>query len=186
MKVSILTASLGERKDMLAEAKASVQAQVLPGDVEVEHLIGIDVDREGAGLWLNRMLLSATGDFVMVLDDDDVLLPNHIATVTADVSMHDVIYTPPIVEGGEFHGYECAYSGAVLMRRNCVSHTALMRTSFVREVGGWSNLRMFDWDLFRRLEQVGAEFLRLDVRTWIYRLHGSNWSQGTLEGAPQL
>jgi glycosyltransferase involved in cell wall biosynthesis len=185
MKVSILTASLGERADMLAEAKESVLAQVCP-DVEVEHLIAIDADREGAGAWLNRMLLSATGDWVMVLDDDDVLLPGHLATVTAETHDRDVIYTPPIVQGGTFTNYECDFDARILARTNCVSHNALMRMSFVREVGGWENIRAFDWDMFRRLEQAGAIFHRIDTRTWIYRFHGSNWSQGNLNGAPQL
>lgn len=184
MKVSILTATLPERADMLAEAKASVGAQVHPLDVEVEHIVLVDNKREGAGALLDDGLQLATGSWVMVLDDDDLLDDNHVATVTARCSDDvDVIYSMPRVEGGTFTSYHLPFDPAVLARRNIVSHTALMRTSLVRHVGGYRNIRAFDWDLFRRLEHTGADFLRLDDVTWTYRLHGANWSQGTLEGA---
>lgn len=183
MKVSVLTATLPARDEMLADAIASVDAQDCPG-IDVEHLVGIDWDREGAGPILNRLLAEATGDWVMVLDDDDLLLPHHLATVTADLDRYDVVYTLPEVRGGTFSQYHAPWDATRLVLRNIVSHTALMRASLVRDVGGWRPVRVFDWDLFRRLEQAGADFRQLRQVTWVYRLHGSNWSQGTLEGAP--
>lgn len=183
MKISVLTACLPQRKAMLAEAVASVQAQVCPG-IDVEHLIGIDHQGEGAGPVLNRRLADAKGDWVMVLDDDDLLLPEHLATVVPLAEEHDVVYSMPRVEGGMFTNYHEPFDPAVLARKNIVSHTALMRAELVRQVGGWNPVRWFDWDLFRRLEAAGAEFLQVPETTWVYRLHGANWSQGTLEGAP--
>lgn len=180
MTVSILTATIPDRESMLAEARASVAA--LDGDVE--HLVGIDGDRQGAGPVLNRLLSVATGEWVMVLDDDDLLDPDHLATVLPHVHQADVLYTLPRVEGGDFTQYHEPFSGAALERgHNCVSHTALMRTDLVRDVGGWSVLRWFDLDLFRRLHRAGASFLQIPTVTWTYRLHGANWSHGTLEGA---
>lgn len=184
MKVSVLTSALPQRDEMLAEAKASVLAQECPG-VEVEHLVTVDWDGEGAGPILNRLLAMAEGDWVMVLDDDDLLKPNHLATVTdVDLDAYDVIYSLPEVRGGTFSQYHAPWDPTRLAFRNIVSHNALMRTSLVRSIGGWSAIRQFDWDLFRRLEAAGADFCQLRSVTWIYRLHGSNWSQGTLEGAP--
>lgn len=185
MRVSVLTAALPERRDMLEEAKASVWGQDCPA-VDVEHLIGLDWDREGAAPILNRLLAIAAGDWVMVLDDDDLLDPGHVATVTGvdDLERFDVVYSMPRVTGGEFTNYHIPFDPLRLAQRNIVSHNALMRCQLVRDVGGWNPVRVFDWDMFRRLEAAGADFCRLDDVTWVYRLHGSNWSQGTLEGAP--
>lgn len=177
MRVSILTASLPDREEMLDEARASVAA--LDGDVE--HLVGIDADRQGAGPVLNRLLSFAEGERVMVLDDDDLLDPDHLTTILPHVHQADVIYTLPRVTGGDFTQYHGRFDPAALERgHNCVSHTALMPTELVRDVGGWSNVRGFDLDLFQRLHRHGASFLQLPTVTWTYRLHGSNWSQGTL------
>lgn len=184
MNVTILTATLPERADMLAEAKASVAALEVPFDVTVEHIVLVDDKREGAGALLADGVQLAKGQWVMVLDDDDLLHPNHIEVVTKHCSdAVDVVYTLPEVTGGSFTNYEIPFDPAVLARRNIVSHNALMRLSLVRHVGSYRNLRMFDWDLFKRLEAGGADFLQIPETTWTYRLHGSNWSQGTLEGA---
>lgn len=181
MRVSILTATLPSRDEMLWEAIESVAAQT---HVDVEHLIGFDTDRRGAGPILNEQLALATGEWVMVLDDDDLIDPDHLAIVLANVEGADVVYSKPRVTGGEFTLYELPFDGRYLAQGiNCVSHNALMRTDLVREVGGWNPVRTFDLDLFIRLEQTGAEFRKVDAVTWTYRLHGSNWSHGTLAEA---
>lgn len=183
MKVTILTATLPERADMLAEAVASVKAQELQTFDDIEHIVLTDHHREGAGTLLDDGLQLARGSWIMVLDDDDVLYPNHLATVLARAHDEvDVVYTMPKVVGGTFTQYHEPFDARILARRNIVSHNALMRTSYVRQVGGWNNVRVFDWDLFQRLEAAGADFLQMPDVTWEYRLHGSNWSQGTLEG----
>jgi glycosyltransferase involved in cell wall biosynthesis len=184
VSVTILTATLPERADMLAEAVASVKAQQLATFDDVDHVVLIDHKREGAGALLDDGLQLVKTPWVMVLDDDDVLYPNHLATVMARRRDYtDVIYTMPKVVGGTFTQYHEPFDSGVLARRNIVSHTALMRTSYVRQAGGWNNVRTFDWDLFKRIDALGADFLQLPDVTWEYRLHGSNWSHGTLEGA---
>lgn len=181
MSVTVLTASLPHRTGMLAEARASVEAQTAK---DVQHLVGIDDAREGAGAVLNDLLQMARGEWVMVLDDDDLLDPMHIDVALAASEGVDVVYTMPRVTGGAFVNYEVPFSPELLAAGyNCVSHTALMRASLVRKVDGWRNVRAFDLDLFSRLEQAGAEFRQVPEVTWTYRLHGANWSHGTLAEA---
>lgn len=183
MKVTVLTASLPQRAEMLAEARASVKAQTHSA-MDVQHLVGIDDEREGAGVVLNDLLTMATGEWLMVLDDDDLLDPEHIATALAMAEGFDVVYTMPRVEGGTFGQYHIPFDARYLERGiNVVSHTALVRTSMVKAIGGWHNVRGFDLDLFQRLSLAGARFRQVPEVTWTYRLHGSNWSHGTLEGA---
>lgn len=182
-KVTILTSALPSRA-MWQEAYASVGAQTYP---DLEYRCMFDTQRRGAGAVLNDLLTDATGEWVMVLDDDDLLDPHHVATVLEHIDEGDVIYSLPRVTGGEFTLYELPFDACYLAKGiNCVSHTALMRTELVRQVGGWSNVRAFDLDLFRRLEQAGAEFVQVPEVTWTYRLHGSNWSHGTLTEAAAL
>lgn len=187
ISVAILTSAMPQRREMLEEARASVQALRWPSDVHVTHDWAIDADAEGAGVVLNRLLAMNGGvDWVMVLDDDDLLHPDHLLTVAdpEHLSMADVIYTLPKVEGGSFSQYHAPFDARRLAaNQNCVSHTALMRADMVRRVGGWSNVRHFDLDLFQRLEQAGAEFRQIRQVTWTYRLHGQNWSHDTLDGA---
>jgi glycosyltransferase involved in cell wall biosynthesis len=181
MKVTVLTATLPPRAGMLAEAVASVAAQTHD---DVQHLVGVDEMREGAGAVLNRLLPQAEGDWLMVLDDDDLLHPHHVATALRHVDEADVIYALPEVTGGEFTQYDLPFNARYLAKGiNCISHTALMRTSLIRRVEGWRDVRAFDLDIFRRLEQIGAEFHQIPEATWTYRLHGSNWSHGTLAEA---
>lgn len=177
--ISVLTAALPERREMFDEAIASVRAQTWP---DVEHLYAIDEERQGAGPVLNALLAEARGEWVMVLDDDDLLDPDHLRVLAGLDG--DVRYSLPRVEGGVFDMYGHPFDPLLLVRMNIVSHTALMRRTFVDQVGGWNPVRWFDWDMFCRLEAAGAEFSQTDQVTWTYRLHGSNWSQGTLAGAP--
>lgn len=181
MMISVLTSAIPERRQMLDEAIASVRAQTWP---EVEHLYAFDEERQGAGPVLNRLLEEARGEWVMVLDDDDLLDPDHLKIVATANPQADVVYSQPRVEGGVFVQYGQPFDPLVLATRNIVSHNALMRRSLVDQVGGWRPLRTFDWDMFQRLESAGAEFHQLHDVTWTYRLHGANWSHGTLEGAP--
>lgn len=189
IELAILTASIGtpDRLPMLEEAAESVRRLAVPSGVRVHHHIGVDSDRQGAGHVLNGLLnLAGDVDLVMVLDDDDLLHPEHLTAVLTEdnLAVADVIYTLPKVEGGSFSQYHAPFDARRLAaNHNCVSHTALMRAPWVRRVGGWNDVRHFDLDLFQRLEQAGAEFLQIRQTTWTYRLHGSNWSQGTLAEA---
>lgn len=181
MKVTVLTSALPSRAEMFWQAYDSVKAQT---HRNLEYRFALDTKRRGAGAVLNELFADASGDWVMVLDDDDLLDPCHLATLLAHTEDADVVYSLPRVEGGTFELYELDFDPGLLARGiNCVSHTALMRAELVREVGGWSNVRGFDLDLFCRLERAGAEFRKVPEVTWTYRLHGSNWSQGTLAEA---
>jgi hypothetical protein len=55
-----------------------------------------------------------------------------------------------------------------------------MRTSVVRDLGGWSDDGLEDWDLYRRALEAGASFVCIPEVTWRYRFHDGNRTfQGT-------
>ncbi|MCA1706820.1 MAG: glycosyltransferase family 2 protein, partial [Actinobacteria bacterium] len=91
--VTVLTATLGRRPAMLAEAVASVRAQsftnwehliVDDGSFSVGDVDGatvVHVSRRGLGPARNAGLELARGDAIALLDDDDVWLPEHLELV---------------------------------------------------------------------------------------------------------
>jgi GT2 family glycosyltransferase len=116
-KVSIITRTIGERQWLLREAIASVLNQTYPN---IEHIIVEDKGKESVGLVDsirkkygadirfissptggrsaagNAGLKAATGEYILFLDDDDLLFPDHVETL-----VEALINSPE---------YMCAYS----------------------------------------------------------------------------
>jgi hypothetical protein len=166
--VTVVTASLPERAAMLAEAVASVAAQTVAVQ---SHLVGIDHARRGGAAMKNALASAVTTEWTMVLDDDDLLLPDHVATLIANAGGADVVYSAPVVEGDPlFTLYDEPFSHEMLRRASIVSHTALVRTELLLDLGGWPIVQGYDWMLWRAAADAGAKFKKVDGVTWVYRL----------------
>jgi glycosyltransferase involved in cell wall biosynthesis len=174
VNISVITPSLPTRPDMLAKCIASVKAQTLK---PIEHLIGIDYARVGPSEMRNRLLASAVGDWVAVLDDDDLLLPIHLQKLN-DVA-GDIIYGYCEVTGRSEWNPNRGFNADDLKQGNYIPVTALIRTSLLRDLEGWRSKEasysgLEDWDLYRRALDLGATFTCVPEITWIYRFHGGN------------
>ena len=88
--ITVLTPTLPERHDMLAEAVRSVGNQTLGPEV---HLIGVDHARAGIVPVVNKLARSATTDWVSRLDDDDLIDPQHFELLSSESDNADVIYS---------------------------------------------------------------------------------------------
>ena len=93
--VSVITASLPERWEMLQECRESVAAQC---GCRVEHLVIVDERREGFARTVNRIAHWAAGEWLWILGDDDLLhdsrcLVEHLL-VAGDA---DIVYSVPLV-----------------------------------------------------------------------------------------
>jgi len=168
--ISVITASLPSRSAMLAECVASVTAQTL---APLEHLILVDHHREGAARTRNRLVGAAAGDWIAVLDDDDLLFPDHLATLWEARDTADVIYPYCEVSGREWSPNR-PFDAAELRRGNYIPITALIRADYLRAHGWSPEVDMEDWDLWLRLLDAGARFACVPKVTWLYRFHGSN------------
>lgn len=172
MSVAVVTASLPERAARLAEAAASVAAQTIP---PAAHLIGIDFARHGPTAVRNALVRAAGTEWVAFLDDDDVLYPGHLATLTAGAAGADVVYSFCDVEGRGGWTPNQEFDAAALRSYNFIPVTALVRRSAFLSVGGFPESHpVEDWDLWRRLLDAGAEFRCVPTVTWLYRFHGDN------------
>ena len=167
--VSILTPSIPSRASMLAECCASVRSQTT---AVWEHLVEIDHDRQGCAVTMNRLAASATGEWLLPLADDDLLLPGCVATLLEYADEGDIVYPLPLVWGQPAEWFTQAPP--------VIPSFALIRRDLWNELGGYdeSRIREEDRDLWIKALGVGARFVRADESpTWVYRLgHGGNKS----------
>lgn len=126
--------------------------------------------RGGLSVARNRAAEVATGDYLVLLDDDDVYLPGRLAAIGGALQARpdlDVVTTDAwIVVDGEYQGR--AYRTVNrwcddeqrrgILERNFVFGQAAVRRSRFEEVGGFdaSLRRAEDWDLWLRLVLTGS------------------------------
>ena len=177
-EVTLLTASLPERKDLLAEAVASVAAQTVH---PVVHLVGIDHAREGAATVYNRLAGMVDTPWVTFLDDDDLLDPNHLETLLDNCGGCDVVYTWCRAVGHNFRLYNQPFDRKLLFQRSIVPITAMVRTEFYARAEWMRHEDGYDWRFWQRVANAGATFRCVPEITWTYRRHElGNQSHGEL------
>lgn len=168
--MSVLTPSLPERGDFLAECRLSVQMQTC---TRLEHLVHVDHEREGCATVVNRLAEQARGEWLFLLADDDLILPRCLDTHLGVAAEADVVYAPPLVWGEPPDQFCQPPPG--------IPSTALIRTALWKRLGGYTPeaTHLEDRDLWCRAMEKQARFVRADqAPTWVYRFHGSNKSRG--------
>lgn len=186
--IGVAIPSVPPRAELLAKALASVTAQRrLPDAISV----AVDHDHEGPAATRNRALWALETDWTAFLDDDDVLLPNHLEALveTAERTGADLVYPWFDVIGGRdvlARGGR-PFDPDELRKNNYIPVTVLVRTKLAKDVGGfpppcseeWDAPDCEDWGFLLRLLDAGASFHHLPVITWKWRHHGRNFSGRT-------
>lgn len=97
--IAVCIPSIPPRATLLARALGSVCAQALQPD---EIAVAVDHCRDGAARTRNRAWRMTTADRIAFLDDDDELLPEHLAKLDAfmDETGADLVYPWFEVVGG--------------------------------------------------------------------------------------
>ena len=171
MDLTLVTVTLPERRQMLVEMVESVAAQtVLPA----AHLVVWD-DGAGFEATVNRAVKLVDTAYYCLVDDDDLLKPDHVATL-ADNLTSDVVWTWCDVLGRSWNPNE-TYQPGVLASRNYIPSNHAFRTELFAQLGGYRKGKHPDHDFLRRAEEAGATFLNIPKVTWTYRFHGKNMSQ---------
>lgn len=156
-RVTAVTVSIPERHALLAEGGASLRAQTYG---PVPWLIRV----EEPDVWgpahiarqRNILLTAVQTEWMAVLDDDDLLDPTYLERCAEHFDTADVIYS---YCRGFAHPYG-EFDPERLRRENYIDGECLLRTDLVREAGGYpANSTVEDWQLFKRLADMGARFV---------------------------
>ncbi len=194
LSVAVVVATIPGRERLLAEALASVAVQHrAPDQVVVEP----DPDRTGAAATRNRALARVDCDLVAWLDDDDLLLRNHVGALARVLEAErdvGLVYPVPRVVGGREPtavtvggawrkpwGVRFGPEQARHLREfgSFIPITHMVRTELVRAAGGFpegvtlpdGRYRGEDEGLLIGLLDVGARFRHLEATTWVWRVH---------------
>lgn len=174
--ITVVTPSLPERGDMLAEAIASVQAQTLPA---AAHLIAVDHQRLGPGPLLNQLTRAAETEWVSILADDDLYDPDHLEALADAADGADVVFSWGRLDGrddpqyrGKYRHEDFLQQGRDTGMRGCF----MFRKAMWGTVGGWRDEPVEDYHFLRRMILAGAYFRAVYRETWTYRFHDSNSS----------
>lgn len=167
--ITVITASLPERISQREECIRSVAAQIIP---PADHLIAIDYQKVGGWRPRNMLVSQVETKWTQLLDDDDLLLPNHLATMLEHTEGADVIYSYASVIGDPaFNLYNRPFDPDLLRTTSIVSHVAMVRTELLLDLGGFENIKGYDWRFWIRALDAGAKFVSVPDVTWVYRLN---------------
>ncbi|WP_162784646.1 glycosyltransferase [Paracoccus suum] len=209
-RVSIVTRTMGTRPELLAQAIASVLNQTAAG---IEHIIVQDggdsmaplcgrvqreydtvlrflaLPRSGRSAAANAGVEATNAPLVMFLDDDDLLLPHHVATLAPALdaasdapAAYSLAWEVPTDIAADGTATEIAYirhphqvlpfSHRRLARMNFLPiQSVLFRSTAYAACGGMDPALdlLEDWDLWRRMAGQG-DFVRVPRATSIYRV----------------
>lgn len=175
MEITVLTASIGTRRHMLAECIESVMKQELK---PVAHKVVVDLQRQGNWWTYNQLLNSAETDWVCFVDDDDILYPDHLSKLAEYAEDYDVIFSNCDINDplGWVH-YSEPFSEEKLREDSIVPMTALVRKSALINAGGFDMIQGCDYSMWIKILNQGGRFKKIEDTTWKYRFHDTNYSR---------
>lgn len=135
----------------------------------------------------NTGILNATGDYILPLDADDILLPNCVEKILEKIKETDADVVAP--------SFKCFGKGQdiiILMQNptiedfktgNRVGYCSAIKTSVLKEVGGYSPRMVQGWEdyhLWFNLLQIGKKIVTIPEVLWLYRTKdNSMWTEST-------
>ena len=158
-----------------------------------KDVIYIHQENAGAAHAINKAISVASGDYLSILNDDDVFLPQHISVAVNNLEKYGnriFVGKPDIVGSGD---KALALEEHILQSRLHIKSLGLGRSLFqinwaistsayvfdqhlASELNGFQNFAMcHDLDfLIRALLEVGAGVGTSSEVTWLYRCHETN------------
>ncbi len=129
-------------------------------------------------------LKMAAGEFVLLLDHDDLLEPDALTLVNSHLEqspMTDFLYTDEyhlLPDGIEVEFRKPTWSPERLRSQNYICHLVVIRTELLRNVGGFQEGfdGAQDHDLVLRVSEQAREICHLPVSLYHWRVHPSSYS----------
>jgi glycosyltransferase involved in cell wall biosynthesis len=159
--VTIITATIPTRADLLARAVASVKVQTLQ---PAAHLIMEDTEKIGGAAVLDKLLKKVRTKYVAVLDDDDELLPRHIEAIYTSIteSDADLVYPWFRYQTSGNAGHLERYFGVAWSNDDVhqVPITWIAKTLTIKRAGGFSEGYITEsMDLDSGGNRIGYDFI---------------------------
>lgn len=162
----VITPTINGREHLLQECGESVAAQSYP----VSHYIQKDNSHHGPALVRNSLVGQTSSDWVLPVDDDDLLDPGCVATLVAHSDGADVVYPWCRMVGRTDQWVpNKLFCESSLYRQPFIPIVMLIRRPLFEMLGGFRNVRMEDWDFQIRALQHGARFRCVPIPLWSYR-----------------
>ena len=186
LDVTVITTTHPDYMPMIGRCMESVFRQA-PTEAKV-HRISNDLQRSGDPVWqINEMLAGVNTEWVAQIAGDDQWLTCHLdelRLLSEQNPKAHVCYTAGAIQGGRvpiINHPLTAENAHQLEEFNWIPATGLIRTSVLREMGGWEEHQaggMEDWVLWKKiLAAYGPEaFSYSSTPTWVYHFHGKNKS----------
>lgn len=170
MSIAVLVTSLPERRALLSEALESVADQTLAPD---DIVVGVDPYRLGEVGNFNRLMAATDCEWVAFLHDDDLWLPNHLATAAKYMDQADVIVSRFEMTGRPWSTIEPWHDDFQDLRWTQWIGSPSMVVARRETWGEWieprAPYRWVDHTNYNRLLDQGARFVDTRERTAIYR-----------------
>jgi teichuronic acid biosynthesis glycosyltransferase TuaG len=156
-----------------------------------DRLTIIEQENMGASNTRNRGIMMAKGEYVLLLDQDDVLEPTFLSkTVKEIVSSQSwaVAVNGNLIDSGSnkirgmyrFNKPTLKFKDLCYRNQLYATSQVLFNRQKIAELGGYDSKRAGiadDWDLSIRILQAGGSMVFLDECLMSYRLHDSNNSK---------
>ncbi|HUQ29264.1 MAG TPA: glycosyltransferase [Usitatibacter sp.] len=205
-RISVIVPTYNTPEDLLRGMLASVQAQLYPewelcvaddgstaphvATVLKEHAardsrikLSLGASNRGVSHASNRALALATGDFVVLLDHDDLLEEQALFRVAEAIvdDEPDMVYSDEVQVSRDGAGarkfvYRPAFSLEYLRGHPYIVHLVGFRTSLLKEIGGFDEtLRISqDYDLILRVVERARRIVHIPEILYRWRIHAES------------
>lgn len=190
MKITIGIASYNQQEylpDAIESALAqSVECEVIvcndgsdDGSLEIAQKYPVKVINQvnkGLSSARNTVIMNATGDYILFLDADDVLLDNCVERILETINATNADVISP-----SFKTFGTSNETIILMANptiedfktgNRIGYCSAVRTSVLKEVGGYSPRMTHgyeDYHLWFNLLTLDKKFVTIPEVLWLYR-----------------
>lgn len=145
-------------------------------------------ERLGINKGRNLLLREAAGEYVAIMDADDICLPWRFHVSNSLISRFDAVFGTAIVFGSRLRPFPIlpqlplSLSGetmklALSLSNPLVHSTAMIRRSSIIDAGGYSDAKSEDYELWIRMQNLGYKLFRSWVPLICYRFHSAQASQ---------
>lgn len=170
MDLTVVTATIPERKRMFHELRQSIALQTVK---PAGWLVHVDRDSRGPAAVINELAERVDTDWLFRCDDDDLYDPTHFETLAPHLTDADIVYSWPRVDPPGWIGrdeLQVTFPLHMIERMNWITSAAAVRVELWRHLGGYREVHNEDHDLWKRAYRAGARFRLVPEVTWTYRL----------------